>query len=283
MSEDDAVALGILTQADIEARLAELGLADGTTVLVHTSMSALGWVCGGPIAVIQALLDVVGKTGTVMMPTFTGHLSDPSGWESPGVPKAWWSVIRATMPAFDPVTTPTRDMGAVSECFRNFPGVMRSSHPSVSFAAHGPNAEFLLDDHDLNFGLGERSPLARLYDKGGSVLLLGVNHQNNSSLHLAEYRWQHIDDTQYRAGAPVLVGGKRKWIEYDDVDNKPDDFPRIGKAFERQFPVATHQIGAGTAKLMLQANLVDFGVSWMDRHRPQPDYSANMPPKIRNT
>ncbi len=283
MTEEIAVALGILTRADLEARLLELGLADGATVLVHTSLSALGWVCGGPVAVIQALFDVVGTTGTVMMPTFTSHLSDPSGWENPGVPKDWWSVIRATMPGYDPAFTPTRDMGAVAECFRTFPGVLRSSHPSVSFAAHGPDAAFLVGDHDLNFGLGERSPLGRLYDCGGHVLLLGVDHQNNSSLHLAEYRWQHIDDTQYRAGAPVIVDGRRKWIEYDEVDNNPDDFPRIGAAFERQFPVAKHEVGAGTAKLMSQVALVDFGVSWMDRNRPQPDQSASMPLKMRNT
>ena len=174
------------TPATLLADLRSLGVETGMTLIVHSSMSQLGWVAGGPQAVVQALLEAVGDAGTVMMPTFSTNLSDPTYWQNPPVPESWWPIIKAETPAFDPALTPTRQMGAIVECFRHVPGVRRSSHPTVSFAAAGPRAAELVDRHDLADGLGDESPLARLYDADGFVLLLGVSHWNNTSLHLAE-------------------------------------------------------------------------------------------------
>ena len=267
MSELDATTKGLVTQLDLEAQLEALGLCEGMTVLVHTRMSAIGWVCGGAQAVVGALLSVLGDSGTLMVPTFSSHLSDPSGWESPPVPKTWWSTIRATMPAYDPHLTPTRSMGAVADAVRAHPLAVRSSHPAVSFAAVGPNAKALTGHHELSFGLGEGSPLARLYELDGHVLLLGVGHANNSSIHLAEYRSQNALAHQYRAGAPMVVGTAREWVEYDDIDNNPADFSRIGRSFEKAHPTAETFVGAARARLFRQVPLVDHATSWMDRHR----------------
>jgi aminoglycoside 3-N-acetyltransferase len=144
-------------------------------------------VAGGAHAVVLALQEVVGPAGTVVMPTHS-YLTDPATWHDPPVSEAWWPVIRQHLPAFDPALTPTRGMGAIVECFRHTSGVRRSAHPSVSFAAFGPHAQMVLADHSLDDDLGEGSPLARVYDLDGQVLLLGVGHDNNTSLHLAEYR-----------------------------------------------------------------------------------------------
>lgn len=174
------------TVASLRADLARLGVEPGMVLTVHASLSRLGFVAGGAQAVVEALLAAVGPSGTLMMPTHSGHLSDPASWTDP--PEAWWDTIREATPAYDPLLTPTRGMGAIAECFRHVPGVLRSAHPCVSAAAVGPDADALVDHHPLELGLGEGSPQARLYDLDGHVLLLGVTHANNTSLYVSELR-----------------------------------------------------------------------------------------------
>jgi aminoglycoside 3-N-acetyltransferase len=116
-----------VTADRLEADLRDLGLAAGDAVLVHSSLSALCWVCGGAPAVVDALLNVVTDDGMVVMPTHTGY-SDPEDWENPPVPDNWTDEIWATMPPYRPDVTLTRGMGAIPECFQNYTGVVRSRH-----------------------------------------------------------------------------------------------------------------------------------------------------------
>lgn len=256
------------TVESLAADLAALGVRPGMALLVHSSLSALGWVSGGPPAVVLALQAALGPHGTLMMPTHSGDLSDPADWINPPVPEAWWQIIRDTMPAYDPDLTPTRQMGAIVECFRGQPGVRRSGHPSSSFAARGPLAAELVGEHALDLSMGDRSPLGALYRLDGWVLLLGVGHNNNTSLHLAECRARYPGRKLIRAGAPIWVDGRRRWVRYQELDYDDDDFPQIGVDFaaetgqERVGPV-----GCGTGRLFSQRALVDYAVKWLERNR----------------
>ena len=84
---------------------------------------------------ILGLEEVIGDEGTLVMPAHSSDLSDPSIWKNPAVPESWWEMIKENMPDFEPDLTPTRQMGAIPECFRKQSGVLRSNHPQVSFAA----------------------------------------------------------------------------------------------------------------------------------------------------
>ena len=261
-----------VTTGRLVADLRDLGVERGDTVLVHTAMSSLGWVCGGPPAVVDALLEAVTDDGTVAMPTHTAENSDPAEWENPPVPESWYGTIRESTPPFRPAVTPTRGMGSVVECFRSYPDVRRSDHPSFSFAAWGAEAEFVTDDHALDSSLGEGSPLARLYDLDGRVLFLGTTHETNTSLHLAEYRTEN-DPGRVSRGASVLEAGEGRWVTYEDVPIENDDFPECGAAFEAHEPeaVRTGTVGAGAAKLLEIRPMVDFAVDWFDANRDWDD------------
>lgn len=244
-----------------------LGVDDGALVLVHTSLSRLGYVCGGAQAVVDAVMDAVGVRGTIVMPTHSTGLSDPASWSRPPVPQAWWPTIRAEMPPYDPARTPTRQMGAVVECFRHGDGVERSAHPSVSFAALGPRAEEVLHPHRPEYGLGEQSPLARLYDLDGQVLLLGVDHANNTSLHLAEYRGEHESKTWTTHYSPMTLDGERAWVAYGDLEGEDHDFALVGEAFAATGAETTGPVGAGSGRAMRVRDVVDFGAAWLSAHR----------------
>jgi aminoglycoside 3-N-acetyltransferase len=255
------------TVGSIRDELGRLGLTPGVTVIVHSSLSRLGYVVGGAQTVVTALVELVGPSGTLVMPTHSGDLSDPARWRNPPVPTDWWPVIRAEMPAFDPDLTPTRLMGAIVECFRHLPGVRRSSHPAVSFAALGPNTSEVVDGHELAYGFGERSPLARLYELDAFVLLLGVTHASNTSLHLAEYRADYPGKTWRTEAAPLIVDGERRWVEYPDLEADDSDFEPLGVDFGHSGAERRGPVGAGRAALMRQRAVVDYAVGWFERNR----------------
>jgi aminoglycoside 3-N-acetyltransferase len=255
------------TRLSLAQELRQSGVTPGLTLIVHSSLSSLGWVAGGPVAVIQALMDTVTPAGTLVMPAHSGDYSDPGQWQFPSVPAPWHAIIRETMPAFDPAIVPTRAMGRIAETFRAWPDVRRSYHPTVSFAAWGRHAERITNDHELANGLGERSPLARIYELGGFVLLLGVDYGRNTSFHLAEYRVP--GSGQVPQGSPIFSNGRRVWQTYYDINLDTELFPEIGADLEKAGHVRLGQIGAAPARLFEQRTAVDFAEEWLGRRRQE--------------
>lgn len=242
-----------------------LGIRKEDNILVHSSLSSLGWVCGGAQAVVQALVKSVGDGGTLTMPAQSGDWSDPDEWENPPVPQEWINMIYNEMPAFDPLITPTRGMGRIAELFRTYPGTLRSQHPQVSFCSNGKYAEYVTSDHPLTPQFGEDSPLGKLYSIGAKVLLLGVGFDSCTSFHLAEARLESMPIK--RMGTAMLKEGKRVWEWFTDFAYDADDFSRIGERFEAGGHVQHGKIGNATCSLFDLKEAVDFAKKYLQKHR----------------
>ena len=251
------------TKQSLSEDLKRLGLEKGMTVIVHSSLSSLGWVNGGAVTVIQALIDVVTPSGTIVMPAHSGEYSEPVFWGNPPVPADWCNTIRNTMPAFDPQITPCRGIGIIPEVFRKWPGAVRSSHPTSSFAALGKHANYIVANQPLDFPMGEQSPLSHLYDLHSSVLLLGAGFGNNTSFHLAEYRSNKRK--VFETGGPIIVNGNRIWAIYKDIEFETEEFTLIGQDFEQTGKVTNGIVGSAKTKLFSQRSAVDFAFEWITR------------------
>ncbi|MFG2607997.1 aminoglycoside N(3)-acetyltransferase [Streptomyces sp. NPDC048514] len=255
----------LVTRDAVAAQLRMLGVESGETLLAHSSLSSLGWVNGGAVAVVQGILDALGPRGTLVVPTQTGDQSDPAVWGNPPVPEEWWERIRATMPPYDPLITPTRGVGVVPETLRTWPGALRSAHPQTSFAAVGPQAREITEGHAPDCRLGERSPLARLEKLGARVLLLGAGYDACTGFHLAEYR---TPSPRVEVGRPAPGGG---WETVVEVSITSDRFDELGHDFERDRPVLRGKVGAAETRLFPLADAVAYAERWLPLHRPRPE------------
>lgn len=257
----------LILPVDIKNALQRIGVEKGQTIMVHTSLSKLGFVCGGAQAIIEALIAAVGEEGTIMMPTQSWKNLDPSTgvhWEEP---KEWWPAIRDYWPAYDKRITPTNTMGAVAEMFRQWPGSKRSDHPARSVAAWGKYADYLTKDHDLSNIFGDGSPIGKLYELDGYVLLLGVGYDKNTSLHLADARANYSSKHTIVEHSAVMVNGHREWKSYETLAVDGEDFQQIGAAYEQTGAVSHESLGNGTLSFMRQRDLVDFAVKWIESNR----------------
>jgi aminoglycoside 3-N-acetyltransferase len=162
----------VLTRDRLVGELRALGVGPGDTLLVHTSMRKLGPLADGPDTAIDALWEAIQPGGTLVMPTFT-------------VSGLMYDYVRSN-PSFDTDTTPSH-VGKITEMFRLRPGVLRSTHPTHSMAALGPNARRIATGHETcptSFGPG--SPFCHLIDLRGKILCLGVSIAYYTSYHAFE-------------------------------------------------------------------------------------------------
>lgn len=250
-----------VTVEDLVGDLRALGVGPGRILMVHSSLSSLGYVLGGAASVVRALLTALGPDGTLVMPGFSPAVTDPALWAERPFADAQLERARAHVPAFDPETTPT-SMGAIPETFRRWPGTRRSAHPQVSVCALGPRAAGIVTPHALAWGQGAGSPFERLTSMDAGLLLLGVGFNRATLLHYAESRVPNRREKLRRF--PVGDSPDRTWLEVPDVgDDRNTHFPAIGAAYLAEGRARTGRVGAAEAVLASAADLVPFAATYL--------------------
>jgi aminoglycoside N3'-acetyltransferase len=226
---------------DLLHQLKALGVQRGGVLLVHTSFRAVRPVEGGPVGLVAALREALGPEGTLVMPSWSGDDEE----------------------LFDPVTTPAAaDLGVVADTFWRLPGVVRSSHRHA-FAAAGPQAARIttgplpLPPHI------PASPVGRVHDLAGQVLLLGVGHDANTTLHLAEL----LAGVPY--GVPrhctVLRDGRPVRIDYRENDHCCARFALADSWLRARGLQSEGTVGSARARLARAQDIVAVAVEHLSR------------------
>lgn len=230
-----------LSTAEIADQLRALGVAEGGVLLVHTSFRAVRPVENGPLGLIAALRDTLGPKGTLVMPSWTGKDDEP----------------------FDPKATPASlDLGVVADTFWRLPGVLRSNHP-FAMAALGPDADVITGD-SLRFPIhGRESPVGRVHELDGKVLLIGVDHDADTMIHLGEL----MADVPYRVPKhiTVLENGRPVRIAYLENDHCCQRFNLANEWLRARGLQSEGRVGHAQAKLARARDVLDVVVEQLHR------------------
>lgn len=258
-----------VTRASLANDLARLGLSYGDAVMVHAAVSKVGRLLDGPDTIIAALSDTVGPNGTVLAyADWEARYEDVVDRDG-RVPPEW----RDHIPPFDPRRSRAiRDNGVLPEFLRTTPGALRSSNPGASVVALGAKAEWFTADHPLDYGYGEGSPLAKLVEAGGKVLMLGAPLDTLTLLHHAE----HLADIPGKrikwVEVPLATPSGLQWRMIEEfetgdpiVDGLAEDyFAEIVTEFLASGQGRQGLIGSASSVLVDAAAITAFGVNWLE-------------------
>ncbi|GAB4366405.1 MAG: aminoglycoside 3-N-acetyltransferase [Bryobacter sp.] len=247
----------VATKSSLRKDLQNLGVGPGDVLMVHSSLRALGPVRGGAIVIVEALQETIGPNGTLFAYVdFEPYYEDDDTEE---------------IPVFDKRIAPAaRDHGILHEVIRTWPGALRSDHPDAGVVAIGPQAEWLVNPHPLQYGYGTGTPFARLVEAGGKVLMLGAPLDTLTILHHAEHLAQ-IPNKRLKHYRRLMPG--QGWVEIEEFNTEipvheklaEDYFSQIAEAALRAGLGREGKVAQGRSALFPAPELVRFAVEWIER------------------
>jgi len=233
--------MNTINQETLIRQLIELGVTPGGVLLVHISFSKVKPVEGGPAGLTAALRAALGVGGTLVMPSMSYDDDHP----------------------FDKRVSPCPEMGVVADTFWRLPGVLRSDN-NHAFAAAGPLAEMILDSHPIDVPHGLDSPAGRVYRLNGQVLLLGVGHDANTTIHLAE----NLAEVRYRRDKylTILRDGRPVRFEYREIDHCCQNFALVDGWLDERGLQRRGDVGHARARLMRSREVVSVVTAELKRN-----------------
>ncbi|HEO71433.1 MAG TPA: AAC(3) family N-acetyltransferase [Candidatus Hydrogenedentes bacterium] len=249
--------MGTLTRAALAAGFRNLGLKDEGVVLLHSSLSSFGHVEGGADTVIDALLDVIGTEGALVVPTLTG------GPElSPANP-----------PHIDLRSTPCWT-GRIPETLRQRPEAVRSIHPTHSCAAVGCRAAALADGHAISpTPCGAMSPYFRVAQAGGKIVMAGCGLESCTTCHtveeLAHVPYHLQSDVAYASCIDTQGRRIETPVRLHSYAGPKRDFPILEPLLTERGLIAIGMVGASTVRVIDAMGLIETA---LERVRFDPYY-----------
>ena len=221
-----------LERRTVTDQLLALGVAPGGALVVHTAFAKVGPVEGGPSGLIAALRAALGPRGTLVMPSMSDDDDHP----------------------FDRRETPCAGMGVMADMFWRQPDVLRSDSPHA-FAAAGPEAIRITADHPHHVPHGLDSPLGRVFTLDGQVLLLGVGHDADTTVHLAET----LAGVRYRIPKylTILADGGPTRIDYSEIDHCCERFRFLDEWLDPEGRQRRGRVGHAEARLARSRDIVE--------------------------
>jgi len=239
----------LVNKEDIKADLRKLGLKKGDSVGAHSSLRSFGRVKGGADAVIDALLEIVGEKGNIVMSTHSANLVEVQRTpEEIAMGVSWLFKIAP----YDPEKTPVRT-GIIPETFRKRKDVIRSSHPSNSVAAWGPKAR------DLSEGWH------KLLELDGYLLLIGVGLDRCTAMHLAEKRARFPEHILKKITPPKWLVEKYPEDQWEWDFGPYPDFAKLTKPCLEHGIMKTVKVGESTLRLVKLKELIDLYVEYLEK------------------
>lgn len=250
------------SRLDLSKDFNKIGIKAGMNLMVHSSLSKIGYVIGGAPTVVSALMDVIGNDGTIVMPAKTPLCKHPESWEDKKIPENWVSKISKHLPVFDADITPT-SMGAIPEAFRSWPDTLRSYHPTNSVCAWGKLAAEVTQDHNFEVSEGANTPYEKVYDLNFQLLLLGVGFDRCTMLHFSESK--SMNPRFKTSNYPIIRSNEKVWVSVKDMgDDNGTHFPKIGELYVNHNDHRIGTIGEADSILFPVRNIVDFGIKYFN-------------------
>lgn len=263
------------THATLVRELRDLGLAAGDVVMVHASLKAIGPVVGGAEAVVAGLLESVLPGGTLM-----GYASwDRSPYEETLNGATLPAAAREAWPAFDPATAGVwPGFGLLNAFLCAAPGAVRSAHPDASMVAVGARAGELIGEHRLGQAFGPGSPVERLVQMGGKVLMLGAPLDAVTVLHYAEAIADISGKRRVTYEMPMLdATGAKVWRRTEEFDSNHildcfaaegamDAVETIARLYVGDGRGRSGQVGRAACHLFDAGDIVAYGKAWLERN-----------------